>query len=71
MKVGDLVRLKNTTGVRGKVYLIMRTAMSEPTGLYQKVWIYPDLEADQARYDHTDDYNYYYDHLFEVVSESR
>ena len=69
MKVGDLVRFKNTVGVRGKVFLIMRL-VREWDSFEQKVWIYPDPDADEG-YDHTDDENYYYDHFFEVVSESR
>ena len=67
MKVGDLVRFKNPMNARGKVFLIMRTEMA---GFDQKVWIYPDPDADEG-YDYTDDDNYYYDHYFEVVSESR
>ena len=70
MKVGDLVKFKNKTAVRGNMFLVMRTAMSEPIGLYQKVWIYPDPDADEG-YDHTDDYNYYHAHFLEVISESR
>ena len=66
MKVGDLVRFKNRTAVRGNVFLVMRT---EVEGFDQKVWIYPDPDSDE--YDHTDDDNYYYDHFFEVISESR
>ena len=69
MKVGDLVGFKNVTGVPGRVsdklFLIMRT---QDSGLSLKVWIYPDPDEG---YDHTDDLNYYYDHYFEVVSESR
>ncbi len=63
MKVGDLVRLKNRIGVSGNVFLIVRK-------VHRKVWIYPDPDADEG-YDHTDDKNYYYDHYFEVLSESR
>lgn len=36
MKVGDLVRFKNRTAVRGNVFLVMRT---EVEGFDQKVWI--------------------------------
>jgi hypothetical protein len=67
MKVGDLVRFKNQRQTCGKVFLIMRIEMD---GFRQKVWIYPDPEADEV-YDHTDDDNYYYNHFFEVISESR
>ena len=79
MKVGDLVKFKNTIGVRDKVFLILRTEMvgfeqnarqTEMVGFEQKVWIYPDPDADEG-YDHTDDDNYYYAHYFEVISESR
>jgi len=67
MKVGDLVRFKNSRSASGKVYLIVRTgeALGRLRGIRQKVWVYPD----------PDDYlytnNHYYDHVFEVVSESR
>lgn len=67
MKVGDLVRFKNSRSARSKVYLIVRTgeAQGRFRGIRQKVWLYPD----------PDDYlyadNHYYDHVFEVVSESR
>lgn len=70
MKVGDLVKFKNKTYERGNVFLVVRTAMSKPTGLHQRVWIYPDPDADEG-YDHTDDYNYYHARFFEVISESR
>jgi len=70
MKVGDLVKFKNKTAVRGNVFLVVRTAMSKPRGLHQRVWIYPDPDADEG-YDHTDDYNYYHARFFEVISESR
>ena len=69
MKIGDLVKFKNTAGVRGNVFLVMR-ASSSLFGANQKVWIYPDPDADEG-YDHTDEDNYYYAHFFEVVSESR
>tara|TARA_B100001093_G_scaffold210768_1_gene202313 strand:- start:120 stop:323 length:204 start_codon:yes stop_codon:yes gene_type:complete len=65
MKVGDLVRFKNKIGVSGNVFLIVRTKMA---GFDQKVWIYPDPDADEG-YDHTDDDNYYCDHFFEVINE--
>ena len=65
MKVGDLVKFRNTMGVSGKMFLIMRT---QDSGLSLKVWIYPDP---YEGYDHTDDDNYYFDHYFEVISESR
>lgn len=70
MKAGDLVKFKNTIGISGRVFLIVRTARPTDgfTGL--KVWIYPDSEADKG-YDHTDDDNYYYNHFFEVLNESR
>lgn len=66
MKVGDLVKFRNTMGVSGKMFLIMRT--QESSGLSNKVWIYPDPDEG---YDHTDDDNYYFEHYFEVISESR
>lgn len=69
MKIGDLVKFKNPQVVRGNVFLVMR-ASSALSGANQKVWIYPDPDADEG-YDHTDDDNYYYAHFFEVVSESR
>ena len=65
MKVGDLVKFRAAMGVGGKVFLIMRT---QDSGLSLKVWIYPDPDEG---YDHTDDDNYYFDHYFEVISESR
>tara|TARA_B100001093_G_scaffold477192_1_gene504243 strand:- start:1155 stop:1295 length:141 start_codon:yes stop_codon:yes gene_type:complete len=37
---------------------------------HEIVWIYPDPEPEQD-YDHTDDDNYYFADLFEVLSESR
>ena len=72
MKVGDLVKFKSTMGVRGKVFLVMRTEPTISGGFaqHQRVWIYPDPDADEG-YDHTDDDNYYYAHYFEVISESR
>ena len=76
MKVGDLVKFKNTIGVSDRVFLIMRTeAVGFDQNVWrsegrqkQKVWIYPDPDGE---YDHTDDLNYYYDHYFEVINESR
>ena len=68
MKKGDLVKFKNTIGVSGNVFLIVRT--SKYAGSQQKVWIYPRVNAD-AGYDHNDDDNYYFAHYFEVLSESR
>jgi hypothetical protein len=71
MKKGDLVKFKNTIGVSGNVFLIVRTG--EHYGNYamsQKVWIYPRVNAD-ADYDHNDDDNYYFAHYFEVLNESR
>lgn len=72
MKVGDLVRFKNLTGVPGrvrdKVFLIMRAQVAGPYGQKLKVWIYPDPDEG---FDHTDDDNYYYSQYFEVVNESR
>ena len=65
MKVGDLVRFKNPGG---EVFLIMRTQVAGPYGQKLKVWICPDPDEG---FDHTDEDNYYYDHYFEVVSESR
>jgi hypothetical protein len=71
MKVGDLVKFKNKTAVRGNMFLVMRTQRTVTGSTpYQRVWIYPDPDADLG-YDHTDDDNYYYAHLFEVISESR
>lgn len=71
MKVGDLVMFKNTIGVRGKVYLILR--IEEVPGRFmgkkQKVWLYPDPYGYEI-YSHTVE-NYYYEHVFVVVSESR
>ena len=69
MKVGDLVRFKKL--LPGKVFLVMKTETETNWNkLSQKVWIYPDPDADRG-YDHTDDNNYYYGHYFEVISESR
>ena len=69
MKVGDLVKFKYKTSVRGNLFLVMRTQCtvtgSTPA---QRVWIYPDPDEG---YDHTDDLNYYYAHYFEAVNESR
>ena len=70
MKAGDLVKFKNTIGISGRLFLIVRTARPETHFAGLKVWIYPDSEADKG-YVHTDDDNYYYDYFFEVVSESR
>ena len=71
MKVGDLVKFKYKTSVRGNLFLVMRTQCTV-TGSTpdQRVWIYPDPDADEG-YDHTDDDNYYHGHLLEVISESR
>ena len=67
MKVGDLVKFRNPIRVRrrDKVFLIMRTQQSVGS---LKVWIYPDPDEG---FDHTDDDNYYFGDMFEVVSESR
>ena len=64
MKVGDLVKFRPACWAAG-VFLIMRT---QESALSLKVWIYPDPDEG---FDHTDDDNYYYDHYFEVISESR
>ena len=66
MKVGDLV--KRTTGRYQAKFLVVRKEIN--TRGYDKVWIYPDLEPDSG-YDHTDEDNYYFADLFEVISESR
>lgn len=72
MKVGDLVKFKNSMNNQGfldKAFLVVR---AEPTvvGKPQRVWIYPDADP-EGLYDHTDEYNYYYDRYFEVISGSR
>lgn len=71
MKVGDLIRRRDGTGVknrRKKLFLVMRTETNIRN--YEIVWIYPDLEANSG-YDHTMKDNYYFADLFEVVNESR
>jgi hypothetical protein len=66
MKVGDLV--KRRTGRHHGKFLVVRKEINIRG--YDMVWIYPDLEPDSG-YDHTDEDNYYFADLFEVVSESR
>ncbi len=65
MKVGDLVKFKNTLGVSGNVFLILRTG-EEKEG-QTKVWIYPSLNGGSP----TGDINYHFAHYFEVLNESR
>ena len=67
MKVGDLVRRRNKKYYQAK-FLVVRKERNIRG--YDMVWIYPDLEPDSG-YDHTDEYNYYFADLFEVISESR
>ncbi len=69
MKVGDLVKSKNPFRyMKDKLFIVMRRE-ENPRG-YEVVWIYPDPEAG-SEYDHTDDDNYYFGDMFEVISESR
>jgi len=67
VKVGDLIRRKEAKYHCGK-FLVVRKERNIRG--YDMVWIYPDLDADSG-YDHTDEDNYYFADLFEVVSESR
>ena len=71
MKVGDLIKSKNPfRQMKDKLFIVLRREMN-PRG-YEVVWIYPDPEAGRGQgYDHTDDDNYYFGDMFEVVSESR
>ena len=74
MKVGDLVEFKEeidvqrlgATGRRANVFLVVRT---EVVGYEHKVWIFPDPDEGSQRRPNA--LNYYYDHFFEVVNESR
>jgi hypothetical protein len=66
MKVGDLVK-RRTGRYHGK-FLVVRKERNIRG--YDMVWVYPDLEPDSG-YDHTEEDNYYFADLFEVVSESR
>jgi len=69
LKVGDLVKSKNPfRQMKDKLFIVMRRE-ENPRG-YEVVWIYPDPEAGSG-YDHTDDDNYYFGDMFEVVNESR
>jgi len=73
MKVGDLVKRREGTGIINretldKVFLVVRREVNHHA--YEIVWLYPDLGDDPA-FDHTVEDNYYFADLFEVVSESR
>ena len=73
MKVGDLVKRREGTGINNretldKVFLVVRREVNHHA--YEIVWLYPDLGDDPA-FDHTVEDNYYFADLFEVVSESR
>ena len=68
MKVGDLIKRKrDSCFYRGK-FLVVRKERNIRG--YDMLWIYPDPEPDSV-YDHTDEDNYYFADMFEVVSESR
>jgi len=70
VKVGDLIRAQSFHQhiSKCKLFIVMRREIN-PLG-HEIVWIYPDPEPEQD-YDHTDDDNYYFADLFEVLSESR
>ena len=73
MKVGDLVKRRERTGIINretldKVFLVVRREINHRN--YEIVWIYPDLD-DDPDFDHTVEDNYYFADLFEVISESR
>lgn len=67
MKVGDLVRRRNKKYYQAKFLVVRKERHIRG---YDMVWVYPDLEPDSG-YDHTDEDNYYFADLFEVVNESR
>ena len=68
MKVGDLIKRKGDSQCYSGKFLVVRKKRNIRG--YDMVWIYPDLEPDSG-YDHTDEDNYYFADLFEVISESR
>ena len=76
MKVGDLIKSKNPfRQMKDKLFIVMRREKNSRG--YEVVWIYPDPEAGSltslasSASDHTDDDNYYFGDMFEVVNESR